>query len=88
MATKLFTNGPMGAGPTRRTTTKEHAIGTVANGDDGTSWIYQGPSGVVVAANGVHTITAGAAAAGTGYTAETALAVGDYGFTRKTVSPY
>ena len=88
MATALFVRGPLGAGPTRRTVAREFAAGMTAVGDDATSWTYQGPSGVAIAANGVVAITSGAAAAGTGFTAETAVAIGDYCFLRKTVSPF
>lgn len=90
MATTLLTNGPIGAGVTRRTTTPEHKLGMVAAGNDGTSWVYVGPAHATIAAAGVVAVTlsTGATSAGAGYTAETAFATGEYGWIRKTASPY
>ena len=89
MPTALFVRGPIGAGPTRRTVAKEFSPFMTAVGDDATSWTYQGPSTIAIAANGAAALNAaGAAIAGVGYTAESPVLIGEFGFLRKTASPF
>lgn len=83
-----FVNPLAGAGPSRRTTTKEFKLGTSAHDDANRSWTYVQASEAV--ATGTCTVSAAWAltdAAGT-YTADTAFASGEYGWVRLTVSPF
>lgn len=84
-----FTIPMVGANPTRRTTTKEFTLGTTQLDDQNRTWVYvisnvnvnaaQAP--VMSAAFALTAATAGA------YTADTAFAIGEYGWVRKTTSP-
>lgn len=78
----------VGAQVARRTTTQEFKLGTVAADDAAQSWVYVRASEAV--ATGTCTVSAAWAltdAAGT-YTADVAFASGDYGWVRKTTSPF
>lgn len=84
-----FVTALVGANPARRTTSQEFVLGTAALDDQNRSWVYV-KSNVVVAAAGAPVMSAAfALTAGTGglYTADTAFAIGDYGWVRKTTSP-
>ena len=84
-----FTIPMVGANPARRTTTKEFQLGTTQLDDSNRTWVYV-VADVVVGAAAVPVMSAAfhltAAAAGA-YTADTAFAIGDYGWVRKTTSP-
>lgn len=84
-------NPLVGARLSRRTTFKEHILGTVALDTTNTTWVYvladvSVASGIAVATvNGSFHITADS---GGGYSAGgTAFAAGDYGWVKKATSP-
>ena len=84
-----FTIPMIGANPTRRTTTKEFALGTTQLDDQNRTWVYV-IADLIVAAAAAPVMSAAfhltAAAAGA-YTADTAFAANEYGWVRKTTSP-
>lgn len=83
-----FVNPLAGAGSTRRTTSQEFKLGTVAMGDNNKSYTYVQASEAV--ATGTCTVSAAWAltdAAGT-YTNEAAFASGEYGWVYLTTSPF
>ena len=85
----MFTSGIVGANPSRRTTTPEHAVGTPSLDSGNRTFVYVGPAANAIAAAATCTVTgafAVNATAGT-YTADTAFAAGEYGWVRKTTSP-
>lgn len=88
MATTKFISGPIGAGPTRHTVSKEFELGTPALGNDNTTWVYAQAS-IVVTATTVVAVSQSTflIGAGTGYTCDTAFAINEYGWIRKTTSP-
>lgn len=76
-----------GAQLSRRTLTKEFTLGTAQIDDQNRTWVYVQASEIV--ATGTCTVSASfilTDAAGT-YTADTAFALGEYGWVRKTTSP-
>jgi len=77
----------VGANPSRRTTTREFKLGTAQIDDANRTWVYVQASEAV--ATGTCTVDANFAltdAAGN-YTADTAFAINEYGWVRKTTSP-
>lgn len=81
-------SGIAGANFDRRTTDIELKLGTVALGNDGTAYTYCRASGAV--ATGVRTLSTAfslTTAAGS-HTADTAFADGEYGWVRRTTSPF
>lgn len=79
----------IGANPDRRTTNQEFDLGTAQIDTDNRTWVYVLSNVVVAAAaapvvSGTFTLTAGTGGA---YTADTAFAIGEYGWVRKTTSP-
>lgn len=71
----------------RRTTTKEFKLGTAQIDDSNQTWVYVQASEAV--ATGTCTVSGAFAltdAAGS-YTADTAFAINEYGWVRKTTSP-
>lgn len=91
MASTFATDGKAGAGFSRRTLTPEFALGTAAIGNQNAGWLYVVADVAVAAAVTVATVSPTtfhitAATGGTGYTADTAFAVGEYGWIRKTAA--
>ena len=84
-----FVTALVGANPSRRTPTKEFVLGTSALDDQNRTWVYV-QADVAVNAAQVPVMSAAfhltAATAGA-YTADTAFAVGEFGWVRKTASP-
>jgi hypothetical protein len=80
----------VGANITRRTQTSEHRVGTVTKGNDGNSYIYVGPAANAISAAAACTVTGAFAVNATAgnYTTDAAFATGDYGWVRKTASPF
>lgn len=84
-----FTIPMAGASATRRTTTKEFALGTTQLDDSNRTWVYVqadlavGAAAAPVMSAAFH-LTAAAAGA---YTADVAFAINEYGWVRKTTSP-
>jgi len=80
-----LTDGTAGAALDTPTTEQKHSLGQVSHGNENTIWIYGVASGAV--ATGTCTVDATTFAitdtAGT-YTADTALADGEYGWVRLT----
>lgn len=84
-----FITSLAGANPASTTTTKEHALGTVAQGSDGTEWVYCVSSGAITQyqAVGINedfdafamTSTLAAQSDKLGF-AQTAFAAGEYGW--------
>ena len=77
----------VGANASRRTLAKEFVLGTAQIDDQNRSWVYVRASEAV--ATGTCTVDANFAltdAAGN-YTADTAFAINEYGWVRKTTSP-
>jgi hypothetical protein len=87
--TRFAQDGLVSAKLDRRSTTPEFALGTVAIANNGTVFVYGLASEVV--ATGTCTLNASTFAitdtAGL-HTADVAFASGQYGFVRKTVSPF
>lgn len=79
----------VGVNYARRTTTKEFNLGTPSLSDDNKTWVYVVANVAVNAAQAPTVSAAFAITAATGgtYTADTAFAVGEYGWVRKTTSP-
>lgn len=84
-----FVTALVGANPSRRTPAREFVLGTAALDDQNRTWVYV-QADVAVGAAAVPVLSATfhltAATAGA-YTADTAFAIGDFGWVRKTVSP-
>lgn len=78
----------IGANTDRRTTTQEFKLGTVALGTDGSSYTYvKASAAVAAAAVVVLTVPAFTIATGAGtHTADTAFAINEYGWARRTTS--
>jgi hypothetical protein len=82
-------NGLVGANTSRRTQTKEYALGSPLIGNDNNSYVYVQATGAIAAAAACSVNGAFAATTGAGnYTADAAFAAGDYGWVRKTASPF
>lgn len=84
-------NPLVGARLSRRTTVREHILGTVALDTTNTTWVYV-VADVAVASNIVAATVNGSfhitATTGGGYSAGgTAFAAGDYGWVQKATSP-
>lgn len=84
-----FVTALVGANPARRTTAQEFVLGTSALDDQNRTWVYVKSNVAVNAAqapvmSAAFLLTAATAGA---YTADTAFAIGDYGWVRKTTSP-
>lgn len=84
-----FTIPMIGANPSRRTTTKEFAVGTTQLDDANRTWVYVGPSTNAITAAATCTVTGAFVVNNTAgnYTADAAFATGDYGWVRKTATP-
>ena len=83
--------GVMGANPDRRTTTREFTLGTTLVGDDKNSYTYVQADLAVPAATAAAVMSAGfhLTATTTGaYTADTAFASGEFGWVRKSATPF
>ena len=79
----------VGANPSRRTSTKEFALGTAQVDDQNRTWVYV-QADVAVAAAAAPVMSASfhlTAGTGGSYTADTAFAINEYGWVRKTTSP-
>lgn len=85
-----FSNtGLVGANTDRRTQAKEFALGTPLIGNDNNSYVYVQASAAIGAATVCVVTGAFAASAGAGnYTTGAAFAINDYGWVRKTASPF
>jgi hypothetical protein len=87
--TRFAQDGLVSAKLDRRSTTPEFALGTVAIGNNGQVFVY-GLAGAAIG-TGARTLNATTfvitATAGL-HTADVAFADGEYGFIRKTVSPF
>ena len=85
-----FSNtGLVGANTDRRTSTREYQLGTPLIGNDNNSYVYVQATGAIAAAatcavNGAFVATSGAG----NYTAGAAFAAGEFGWVRKTASPF
>ena len=84
-----FTIPLVGANPSRRTQTKEFAVGTSSLDDSNRTWVYVGPAATAISAAATCTVTGAFAVNNTAgsYTADAAFATGDYGWVRKTATP-
>lgn len=84
-------NPLVGARLSRRTTFREHILGTVALDTTNTTWVYV--YAAVAAGSGANAVTVdgsfqiSAATGGTYSTGGTAFAVGEYGWVKKATSP-
>lgn len=88
--TNYATDGLVGANFSRTDTVPAFKPGQVATGTNGRSYMYVGPAANAIAANAACTVTGAFAVnntAGT-YTSEVAIATGEYGWVRKTTSPF
>lgn len=87
--TRFAMDGLVGAKLDRRTAEPEFALGTIAIGNDGKVYVYAKAGAAI--ATGARTVNASTfvitAAAGD-HTADVAFANGEYGFIRKTRSPF
>lgn len=79
-----------GANTDRRTSTAEFKIGTVALGTDGTAWTYCVNTSGAAIATGARTLSTAFALTSTAgnHTADTAFLNGEYGWVKRTTSPF
>lgn len=81
--------GLVGANTDRRTSTREYALGTPLIGNDNNSYVYVQATGAIAAATACSVNGAFAATTGAGnYTTGAAFAAGEFGWVRKTASPF
>lgn len=74
-----------GANPNLTHTTPQFEVGTITFDTDNYGWRYTGPTVNAIGANAVCNVdSSDRAVTGTGYTTKSALAVGEYGWVRKT----
>lgn len=87
MANAYFQTGHLlGVKLDRTSTTPEFAVGQTCRGNGNRSYIYVGPAAGAISAAAACTVTGAFAVNSTAgnYTADTALATGEYGWVRKT----
>lgn len=86
MATTDFVQTPLvGVNLNRRTTDREHQLGTVVSGTNNTVWIYALASEAVATGTcTVNSFTFALTDAAGNFTADTAFASGEYGWVRQT----
>lgn len=90
MPSTFAVSGVLGASFTDRQTTPRFTVGTPALGNLNDSWVYVGPATNAISAAATCTVTGAFAVNNTAgnYTADTAFATGEYGWVRKTTSPF
>jgi hypothetical protein len=88
--TNFATDGTLGVKIDRVQSTPEFEVGKVVIGTNGRSYVYVGPAANAISAAATCTVTGAFAVNNTAgsYTADTAFATGDYGWVRKTTSPF
>lgn len=94
MAVSVLSTPLAGANMIRRTALKEYTPGTVAIDNQNQSWVYVGPASTTLASNTACTVTGAFAVNNTvgSYTnandAAAPFAIGEYGWVRKTTTPF